>query len=133
MRIGIALDKDGDFLTGTYATGHTSFALCSGAELITQSIKVGLSSGAGEIWFNLARGIDKQSLFFNPQQSEDFLMPMRSLAVKEFLQTFEDVVQVDGEASFIREDRVMHVTAPCVILNCEASNQRIEIGELNVC
>ena len=133
MRTSIALDKDGDFLTGTYATGHTSFALCSGAELITQSIKVGLSSGAGEIWFNLARGIDKQSLFFNPHYGEDFLMPMRSLAVTEYLQTFEGVSRIDGEPSFVKDGRVMHVTAPCVILDCETSNQRIEIGELNVC
>ena len=133
MRTGVALAKDGDYLTGTYDTGHTSFVICAGAELITQEIKIGLASGQGEIWFNLARGIDKQTLFLNPSESDEFLEPLRILAVREYLQSFEGVAEVDGDAQFSRNDRVLTIVAPCVILDCETSNKRIELGNVNAC
>ena len=133
MRTSFALAKDGDLLTGTYATGHTSIALCSGAELIEQSIKIGFAVAKNELWFNLAYGIDKQNLFYNNTLSNDLIMPMRVLAVKEFLRSFEGVERLDGEPTFTQDGRTVSVKAPCIFLDCTTSNDRIEIGELNVC
>lgn len=136
MRTTIALDSDLDFLTGTITVGsenYTTFAICSGAEMVAQNIKTGLGLSQGDLWFNLAYGIDKQTLFYNPTLSDSELEPIRALAIKEFLQSFEDVSEVDGEASFTRTDRTLSIKVPCVILTCEASTQRIDIGDLNVC
>jgi hypothetical protein len=133
MRTSIALDDTGDFLTGQYPTGHTTFAICSGAELVVQSVKVGLSVGRGDIWYNLAYGVDKQNLFFNPSENDEFLAPMRAIAIREFLQSFEYVVGLDGEPSFARDGRILSIAAPCIILDCASSAQRITIGEVNAC
>jgi hypothetical protein len=136
MRVGFALDSEGDFLIGSYDSGHTSIAICGGAELIAQSIKVGIASSKNELWFNLSRGIDKQALFYNPTESDEMLVPMRSLAIREYLQSFEHVVGLEGEAIFERAgdgSRVLNVKTPCVILDCDASNNRVELGVVNVC
>lgn len=133
MRTSIALDESGDFLVGSYADGASTFAICSGAELVLQSVKVGLLIGKGDIWYNLSYGVDKQNLFFNPTENDTMLAPLRSLAIREFLQSFEYVTGLDGEPSFERDGKTLKVFAPCVILDCASSTQRITIGELNAC
>jgi hypothetical protein len=133
MRTSIALDETGDFLTGSYPDGLSTFAICSGAELVVQSVKVGLSVGKGDIWYNLSYGVDKQNLFFNTNENDAFLTPLRTIAVREFLQSFEYVTGLEGEPNFIRDGRTLSILAPCIILDCGSSTQRITIGELNAC
>ena len=133
MKTSFALSAQADFLTGTYASGHTTIALVNGAELIAQSMKVGMAVEKGSLWFNLSYGLDKQNLFYNTNSTEEELYPLRALAIKEFMRTFEGVQSIEGEPIFTRDDRTLYVTAPCAIVNCEHSTKRIRIGELNVC
>ena len=133
MRTSIALDESADFLIGSYPDGSSTFAICSGAELVVQSVKVGLSISKGDIWYNLSYGIDKQNLFYSPSENDSSLAPLRTIAVREFLQSFEYVTGLEGEPSFIRDGRVLSILAPCIVLDCASSTQRITIGELNAC
>lgn len=133
MKTSFALSEKADFLVGTYNSGHSTIALVSGAELIAQSMKVGMALEKGALWFNLSYGLDKQSLFYNTNSTDEELYPLRALAIKEFMRTFEGVQSIDGEPVFVKDGRSLYVTAPCAIVDCEHSTKRITIGELNVC
>jgi hypothetical protein len=122
----LMLDETGDLIEAveTIATvDYTTIAVAVGSQQVSQSMSLRVSTKTKDVWFNEAAGIDFDDLFYNSNQSDTIMNPIRAQAFRETLEAtpgFGDYAE-NKDVVFTRTGRKLEINLPCTIIDCDSS------------
>lgn len=126
------LAQDGDLILAEHDDGAQTIGVALGAYTVVQAAAQAVSLRQGNVWFNLAAGVDYESLFYSARGSDSQLAPIRATAFRDALSAVPGVLGFDGagQITFSRKGRTVTPSIPCLQIKCDDVRLSATIGVL---